>query len=115
MLDARRTAAQLDGQSLVIPAFEPHLVDPNRPVYCTIYQIMSGRPRFFTRSVRRGRWSLFEESYAGNVELYDLFADQREHVNLADLPRYAPTASELRSLFSRISEDNLYRISEGLD
>ncbi len=42
MLDNRSAAAQLDGQSLLIPVYEPKVVDPNRPIFCTIYQVMSG-------------------------------------------------------------------------
>jgi len=50
-----------------------------------------------------------------DVELYDLHVDSHERANIAAASSKATTISELRHLFSRMSEDNLYRISEGLD
>ena len=113
MLGAQNATAQLDGQSLFVPAYEPNLVDPQRPIFCSIYQVMSGRPRFFTRSVRRGRWSFFEEAYAGSVELYDLPVDQREHVNVVGEVQSAQLVSDLRQLLSQVRDGNLYKVSEG--
>ena len=57
----RSPRAHMDGQSLFIPVYEPAIVDTERPIICTIYQLMSGRQPFFTRSVRCSHWSLFEE------------------------------------------------------
>ena len=115
MLGAENATAQLDGQSLFIPAYEPNLVDPQRPIFCSIYQVMSGRPQFFTRSVRRGQWSFFEEAYTGRVELYDLPVDQRERVNVADAGQSARLVSDLRQLFFQVRQGNLYNVSEGLE
>jgi len=115
MLDKENATANLDGQSLLVPLYEPNDVDQNRPLFCTIYQVMSGRPKFFTRSVRRGKWSLFEESYTGRVELYNHANDHKERVNLAAEPGFVPVVSDLRHLFSQVSEDNVYRVSEGRD
>ncbi len=115
LLDRRDSAAHLDGQSLLIPVYEPYAVDPNRPLFCTIYQLLSGRPRFFLRSVRRGSWSYFEETYAGSRELYDQNVDPYERVNVARSASNAPVVAELRQLFLQVSEDNLYQVSEGRD
>ena len=115
LLDRPTSEAKLDGQSLLIPAYEPRAVDPNRPLFCSIYQVMSGRPRFFIRSVRSGSWSFFEEAYTGQHQLYNRGNDPHELTNVAANAGNASVVSELSHLFLRVSEDNLYRISEGLD
>lgn len=54
------------------------------------------------RSVRTERWR-YTEWEAGKLgrELYDHHADPREHVNLADDPRYANVVAELQALLPK--------------
>jgi arylsulfatase A-like enzyme len=115
LLGARVSPPPLDGQSLFIPALEPTVVDPGRPIFCTIGQVLVGRPPFYTRNVRRGRWSLFEEAKGGRTELYDLEKDPGERVDVAGSPGHASVAAELRQVLSRELEGNLFRVSEGLE
>jgi arylsulfatase A-like enzyme len=115
LLGARASPPLLDGQSLFIPALEPMVVDRERPIFCTICQVLVGRPAFFTRSVRRGRWSLFEDAKGGRIELYDLEKDPVERVNLGESPSHTSVATELRRVLSGELEGNLFRVSEGLE
>jgi arylsulfatase A-like enzyme len=115
LLGARSLATPLDGQSLLIPALERQVVDPLRPVFCTICQVLGGRPPFFTRAVRRGSWSLFEEAKTGQVELYDLARDSGERVNVAAIPGHAGIIAELQHALASEPQENLLRVSDGLE
>jgi arylsulfatase A-like enzyme len=115
LLDARSSSVPLDGQSLFVPVHEPAAVDAERPIFCAIYQAMAGNPPQFTQSIRRGRWSFFQEAKTGRVELYDQIADPRERVNLADAPERARDVKELEKLLSSMPAGNLFRVVEGLE
>jgi arylsulfatase A-like enzyme len=105
----------LDGQSLFIPAFESNVVDPERPIFCTICQVLVGRPPFYTRSVRSGRWSLFQDAKGGRTELYDLLKDPGERFDLGESGTHRSVAADLRQALSGELEGNLFRVSEGLE
>lgn len=115
LLGTRHSSVPLDGQSLLIPIFEPTVVDPERPIFCSIFQVMEGRPPFFTRSVRRGRWSFFEEVKAERLELYDRDSDPGERVDLLSSPGRAPNVASLRQVLLSAPKGNLFRVSEGLE
>ena len=107
--------SHLDGQSLYIPVSEPSSVNAERPITCTIFQLMSGRQAFFTRAVRCSHWSLFEEASSGRVELYDQSNDPGEHTDLSDNATFTPVVSQLRRLLPPVTDGNLFRVSRGLD
>jgi arylsulfatase A-like enzyme len=115
LLGARSSAPPLDGQSLFIPALEPAVVDPKRPIFCTICQVLVGRPPFYTRAVRRDRWSFYEDAKGGRTELYDVEKDPGERVDLAESRGHVSVAAELRQVLSGQHEGNLLRVSEGLE
>ncbi|HMA97119.1 MAG TPA: sulfatase [Polyangiaceae bacterium] len=115
LLGGDYSAVPLDGQSLLVPIFAPELAKENRPVFCSIYDVMPGRSAFFNRSVRAGRWSLHEEVISGRVELYDLVVDQAERQNLAEVTQYQRVREELLQLFDVAPQGNLFRISQGLE
>jgi len=71
LLGSDGAAASLDDQSLFVPAYEPAAVATDRPIFCTVCQVLSGRPSFYRRSVRRASWSLMEDVETGRIELYD--------------------------------------------
>ena len=73
----------LDGQSLFIPALAPGRVHSDRPIFCSIFQLLSGRKNFFTRSVRTDKHVLVYEALSDRVELYDAVTDPGETVDLA--------------------------------
>jgi len=114
LLGARKTALPLDGQSLLVPAYEPSVVAHDRPIFCTICQVLAGRPAFFTRSVRRATWSLVEEVETGRVELYDRERDPGERTDLAGRTDLFPTIKDLRRVLSLAEESNLLRLTRGL-
>jgi arylsulfatase A-like enzyme len=73
---------RLDGESLLLPAFAPSSVDPDRPVFCSVLSQKSGQGDFFRQSVRSGDRVLFHDSATGRLELYDTTADRAEKRDL---------------------------------
>ncbi len=115
LLGAREAGHRLDGQSLLVPVYEPAAVAENRPIFCTICQVLAGRPAFFTRAVRQGKWSLFEDVLNQHVELYDRHHDPGERVDLGARPEWKGVAANLRQSLSSAEGGNLLRLSRGLD
>jgi arylsulfatase A-like enzyme len=115
LLGARSEPGMLDGQSLFIPVYEPGVLDPERPIFCAIHQVMEGRQPLFIRAVRRGPWAFFQELKTGRAELYNRDRDAGEHVDLMGSPTHAAAASALGGVLSSIPEGNLFRVSEGLE
>lgn len=105
----------LEGQSLYVPVHAPALTKPNRPVFCTIYDVMPGRSSFFTRNVRAGDWALHEELISGRTELYNVATDPGERSDLAHLRKYEPVRNELLRILTTAPQANLFRISQGLE
>jgi len=97
---------RLDGQSLFVPALAPERVSIDRPIFCSIFQIMSGRTNFFTRSVRTDTHVLIYEALLNHVELYDAMSDPRESQDIAaDNPK---TVERLRELLRASATGNLW-------
>jgi len=96
----------LDGQSLFIPALAPERVSANRPIFCSIFQLLSGRKNFFTRSVRTDKHVLVYEALSNHVELYDAATDPRESQDIA--PSSPKTVEELRRLLGASATGNLW-------
>lgn len=105
----------LDGQSLYLPVHAPDSVKFNRPVFCTIYDVMPGRSAFFNRSVRAGDWVLHEELISGRTELYNVTTDPGERGSLAHVRKYEPVRNELVRIVTTAPQANLFRISQGLE
>jgi arylsulfatase A-like enzyme len=96
----------LDGQSLFVPALAPQRVSADRPIFCSIFQLLSGRKNFFTRSVRTDKHVLVYEALSDHVELYDAVTDPRES---QDRTSSAPeTVEELRKLLAASATGNLW-------
>ena len=96
----------LDGQSLFIPALAPGRVHSDRPIFCSIFQLLSGRKNFFTRSVRTDQHVLVYEALSDRVELYDALTDPGETENLAS--RSPDIVEELRPLLGASATGNLW-------
>jgi arylsulfatase A-like enzyme len=97
---------EVDGQSLFIPVLAPERVPPDRPIFCSIFQIMSGRKNFFTRSVRTDTHALVYEALSDHVELYDAVTDPRE---TQDVAASSPEiVEELRGLLGASATGNLW-------
>ena len=96
----------MDGQSLFIPALAPGRVTTERPIFCSIFQIMGGRKNFFTRSVRTDKHVLVHEALSDHVELYDAVTDPGER---QDIAASRPDAVEdLRELLGASATGNLW-------
>ena len=96
----------MDGQSLFIPALAPDRVPADRPIFCSIFQLLSGRKNFFTRSVRTDKHVLVYEALSDHVELYDAVADPRESRDVAGSS--PETVEELRELLRASATGNLW-------
>jgi len=96
----------LDGQSLFIPALAPERAHSDRPIFCSIFQLLGGRKNFFTRSVRTDKHVLVYEALSDRVELYDAVADPGETENLAQSS--PEIVEELRPLLGASATGNLW-------
>jgi arylsulfatase A-like enzyme len=96
----------VDGQSLFIPALAPARASADRPIFCSIFQIMGGRKNFFIRSVRTDKYVLVYEALSDHVELYDAVTDPGERQDLA-MSR-PETVEELRHLLRASATGNLW-------
>lgn len=96
----------LDGQSLFVPLLAPDRVPADRPIFCSIFQLLTGRKNFFTRSVRTDEHVLVYEALSDHVELYNAVADPGEKQNLA--ASSPGTVEELRELLGASATGNLW-------
>ncbi|MBW2510066.1 MAG: sulfatase-like hydrolase/transferase, partial [Deltaproteobacteria bacterium] len=72
-----------DGQSLFVPALATDRAPEDRPIFCSVFQLLSGRKNFFTRSVRTDEHVLIHEALSDHVELYDAVRDPGESRDIA--------------------------------
>jgi arylsulfatase A-like enzyme len=96
----------IDGQSLFVPVLAPERVSVDRPIFCSIFQLLSGRKNFFTQSVRTDKHVLVYEALSNHVELYDAVTDPRESQDVA--PSNPETVDELRELLRLSATGNLW-------
>ena len=96
----------VDGQSLFIPALAPGTAPADRPIFCSVFQLMSGRTNFFIRSVRTEKHALIYESLSERIELYDAVADPRESRDIAS--SNPDIVEDLRQLLSASATGNLW-------
>jgi arylsulfatase A-like enzyme len=97
-----------DGQSLLIPAFEPKDADPERPVFCATLLQGPGKDNFFWRGVRSGDRALLHDAITGKKELYDTVRDFDETTNLVDRPNEAANVRRLSALLEGSLTGNLW-------
>ena len=102
-----RDGWQLDGQSLFVPVLAPELVHKDRPIFCSIFQLLSGRKNFFTRSVRTDAFSLVYETLGDHAELYDLKRDPRERKDVAK--QNPERTAELKEMLKASLTGNLWQ------
>ncbi|TFH32256.1 MAG: hypothetical protein E4H00_01810 [Myxococcales bacterium] len=99
-------ALAVDGQSLLVPGLAPQRAPKGRPIFCSVFQLMSGRKNFFIRSVRTDKHTLVYEAFSDHFELYDTVTDPRErHDIAADHPE---TVEDLRGLLGASATGNLW-------
>ena len=67
--------AELDGQSLLIPALAPQRTPTDRPVYCTVLSQKSSQGNFLRHSIRAGNDVLLQDVFENRIELFDHAAD----------------------------------------
>ncbi len=96
----------VDGQSLFIPALASARAPADRPIFCSVFQLLSGRKNFFTRSVRTDKHALIYESLSDRVELYDAVTDAVESKDIA--ASNPAVVEELRQLLGASATGNLW-------
>lgn len=96
----------VDGQSLFVPALASGRVRADRPIFCSVFQLLSGRKNFFTRSVRTDQHVLIYEALSDRVELYDAVTDPGESQDIAQSNPEA--VEELSQLLGASATGNLW-------
>ncbi|MCA9661398.1 MAG: sulfatase, partial [Myxococcales bacterium] len=69
---------EVDGQSLLIPAFAPQRAPAERPVYCAVLSQKPSQGHFLRYAIRTREHLLVEEAIEGRFELYDRREDPEE-------------------------------------
>ncbi|MEJ7730220.1 MAG: sulfatase [Polyangiaceae bacterium] len=98
---------QIEGQTLLAPAFAPEETDEQRPLFCAVLSQKSKQGNFFRRSVRVGDRMLVHEEVSDEWELYDTVKDTDETRNLVSEGSEAVTLSALRGLIDGSITGNL--------
>jgi arylsulfatase A-like enzyme len=98
---------QLDGQSLLAPAFAPDERVDGRPLFCAVLSQKAKQGNFFRRSVRVEDRVLLSDDVAGSYELYDTRADPGERRNLVDQPSEERVLSHLKRMLEESMTGNL--------
>jgi len=99
--------AVFDGQSLFVPALAPDRAPEDRPIFCSVFQLLSGRKNFFTRSVRTDEHVFIYEALSDHVELYDAVTDPGESRDIA--PSNPEIVHDLRELLRSSATGNLWQ------
>jgi arylsulfatase A-like enzyme len=86
---------ELDGQSLLVPALTPEFVEKDRPIFCTVYQLVTRKKDFFIRAVRRDGFALMHEFVGNQTSLFDLSTDPDEQRDLSKDEAYAERKRQL--------------------
>jgi arylsulfatase A-like enzyme len=107
-LDLPRGEVNVDGQSLFVPVLAPERVDAERPMFCSVFQLLKGRKNFFIRSVRDGRFTLVHELLSDRRELYDTARDPGEKRDIAASD--PETVARLGALLEAELEGNLWDV-----
>ncbi|HFE45856.1 MAG TPA: hypothetical protein ENJ18_10270 [Nannocystis exedens] len=98
----------LDGQSLLIPAFEPSRVPLARSIYCAILSQTASQGHFLREAVRSGTHLLIRDVLEGRDELYDRALDPQEKEPLAlDEEPARSVVERLRSDLQAVPRGNL--------
>lgn len=96
----------VDGQSLFVPALTPDQAPEDRPIFCSVFQLLSGRKNFFISSVRTDKHVLIHEALSDHVELYDAVSDPAERQDIASSKPEA--VEELSQLLGAAATGNLW-------
>lgn len=108
LLDLPRGDMHPDGQSLLLPVLSPNEVREDRPLFCSVFQVFSGRDDFFIHSVRSGRYAFMHHMLSGKKELFDLEEDPEEqHDLLAESDHYAEAA--LQAMLRASLKSNIFQ------
>jgi arylsulfatase A-like enzyme len=99
--------AVFDGQSLFVPALAPDRAPEDRPIFCSVFQLLSGRKNFFTRSVRTDEHVFIYEALSDHVELYDAVTDPGESRDIAS--SNPEIVHDLRELLRSSATGNLWQ------
>lgn len=82
-LQLPKNKLELDGQSLFVPVLAREHVQPERPIFCSIFQLMRGRTNFFTRAVSTEKYTLVHEALSDKTELFNDVEDPGQTNDIA--------------------------------
>ena len=108
LIGLEQNAPELDGRSLLLPVLQPKASSAERPIFCAIFQMMSGRQNFFIQSLRTERHTLIHEMLSDGLELYDTDADPGEHENLARDPAQHTRLESMKATLKASLQGNLF-------
>jgi arylsulfatase A-like enzyme len=108
LIGLEQNAPELDGQSLLVPVSQPRASSAERPIFCAVFQMLSGRQNFFIQSVRTAQHTLVHEMLSDGLELYDTRADPGEHRNLARDPAEQPRLEAMKATLKASLQGNLF-------
>jgi arylsulfatase A-like enzyme len=110
LLDLDGEGLQLDGQSLLVPILAPKMVDRERPIFCSIYQLMRGRKNFFTRSVRDDRNTLVHDALSNRIEFFDNQQDPGQQKDLSREPAHQEEIERMKRQLGASLKGNLFEV-----
>jgi arylsulfatase A-like enzyme len=107
LLDLPKDKLELDGQSLLVPLLGPDALRPDRPIFCYIMQLFSGKGDFFVESVRSNGMHLHRDIISGKTLLFDEKTDPAEKIDLAGSAEQQETRTVLEGLLGGARTGNL--------
>jgi arylsulfatase A-like enzyme len=98
---------ELDGQSLLVPVFQPDAVPPDRPIFCDVLSQTTKQGEFFRQSVRIGERALFHDRVAQTFAYYDTTNDRAELSDILQSSGEDDTIARMKELLDAELVSNL--------
>jgi arylsulfatase A-like enzyme len=100
----------LDGQSLLVPTFDPDARPADRPLFCSVLSQKAKQGNFFRRAVRARERVLMHDAVSALWELYDTRRDRPEKRNLIGNDAEANAINVLKAQLTASQKGNLTKM-----